>query len=98
MALFTQQPLNQIFSSVLNEIIPQNEPAKHFSISTRTIRSDINEINELIQNYSAHIVYERNHGYRLKIENDALFAQFSQQNEEKIVFFVQVRNVLMLCY
>lgn len=81
-ALFTQQRHNQIFAQILNEVVPQDELAKRFSVSTRTIRSDINEINEVIQNYSAHIVYERGHGYRLKIEDEALFATFTQQKDE----------------
>lgn len=82
-ALFTQQRHNQIFARILNEVVPQDELAKHFSVSTRTIRSDINEINELIQSYSAHIVYERGHGYRLKIDDEALFESFTKQNEEE---------------
>ncbi|MEX6212836.1 transcription antiterminator [Providencia hangzhouensis] len=81
-ALFTQQRHNQIFAQILNEVVPQDELAKNFSVSTRTIRSDINEINELIQPYSAHIVYERGRGYRLNIEDEALFATFTQQNDE----------------
>ncbi|EMT6575844.1 MULTISPECIES: BglG family transcription antiterminator [Providencia] len=81
-ALFTQQRHNQIFAQILNEVVPQDELAKNFSVSTRTIRSDINEINELIQPYRAHIVYERGRGYRLNIEDEALFATFTQQNDE----------------
>ncbi|APG53227.1 TPA: transcription antiterminator [Providencia stuartii] len=80
-ALFTQQRLNQIFASILDEVVPQDELAKRFSVSTRTIRSDINEINALIQNYSAHILYERGHGYRLKVDDEALFAKLTQQNQ-----------------
>ncbi|MEX9756884.1 transcription antiterminator [Providencia vermicola] len=81
MALFTQQRLNQIFASILEEVVPQDELAKRFSVSTRTIRSDINEINELIQNYSAHILYERGRGYRLKIDDEGLFAKLTQQTQ-----------------
>lgn len=80
MALFTQQRHNQIFARILNEVMPQDELARRFAVSTRTIRSDINEINDLIENYSAHILYERGHGYRLKIDDDALFETFTQQN------------------
>lgn len=82
MALFTQQRHNQIFAQILNEVVPQDELAKRFSVSTRTIRSDINEINELIEEYHAHIVYERGRGYRLKIEDETLFATFTQRSEE----------------
>ncbi|EFB72533.1 BglG family transcription antiterminator [Providencia rustigianii] len=81
MALFIQQRHNQIFSRILNEVVPQDELAKLFSVSTRTIRSDINEINELIEAHSAHIVYERGRGYRLKIENAEQFSAFTQQND-----------------
>ncbi|USR64330.1 BglG family transcription antiterminator [Providencia stuartii] len=82
MALFTQQRHNQIFAQILNEVVPQDELAKRFSVSTRTIRSDINEINELIEEYHAHIVYERGRGYRLKVEDETLFATFTQRSEE----------------
>lgn len=81
-ALFTQQRHNQIFAQILNEVVPQDELAKRFSVSTRTIRSDINEINELIEEYQAHIVYERGRGYRLKVEDETLFATFTQRREE----------------
>lgn len=81
-ALFTQQRHNQIFAQILNEVVPQDELAKRFSVSTRTIRSDINEINELIEEYHAHIVYERGRGYRLKVEDETLFATFTQRSEE----------------
>ena len=81
MALFIQQRHNQIFASILNEVVPQDELAKRFSVSTRTIRSDINEINELIKDYSAQIIYDRGNGYRLRIDDDALFETFTQQNE-----------------
>lgn len=83
MALFTQQRLNQIFARILDDVVPQDELAKRFAVSTRTIRSDINEINELIQSYSAHIIYDRGHGYRLKIDDDVLFAKLTQQNVEE---------------
>lgn len=82
MALFILQRHNQIFSRILNEVVPQDELAKNFSVSTRTIRSDINEINELIKDYSAHIVYERGRGYQLKIENAEAFAAFTKQNDK----------------
>ncbi|OBU02642.1 BglG family transcription antiterminator [Morganella psychrotolerans] len=81
MGLFTQQRHNQIFAGILNEVVPQDEFAKRFSVSTRTIRSDINEINELINDHGAHILYERGHGYRLKIDDNVLFEAFTQQDE-----------------
>ena len=81
MGLFTQQRHNQIFAGILNEVVPQDEFAKRFSVSTRTIRSDINEINELIKDHGAHILYERGHGYRLKIDDNVLFEAFTQQDE-----------------
>ncbi|MFG0742953.1 HTH domain-containing protein [Providencia sp. TYF-12] len=98
MALFTQQRHNQIFAQILNEVVPQDELAKLCSVSTRTIRSDINEINELIQEYSAHIVYERGHGYRLKIEDEALFATFTKQTEEENSIPRTSKNALTPCF
>lgn len=74
MAVFTNQRIHQIFTNIQSEIVSQDELAKRFGVSTRTIRSDINELNEYLQDYDACIVYERGNGYHLKINNEALFA------------------------
>lgn len=72
MAVFTNQRIHQIFTNIQTEIVSQEELAKRFGVSTRTIRSDINELNEYLQDYDACIVYERGNGYHLKINNEAL--------------------------
>ncbi|WP_334471850.1 HTH domain-containing protein [Arsenophonus sp. PmNCSU2021_1] len=74
MAVFTNQRIHQIFTNIQSEIVSQGELAKRFAVSTRTICSDINELNEYLQDYDACIVYERGNGYHLKINNEALFA------------------------
>lgn len=74
MAVFTNQHIHQIFTNIQSEIVSQGELAKRFGVSTRTIRSDINELNEYLQDYDACIVYESDNGYHLKINNEALFA------------------------
>jgi len=73
-AVFTNQRIHQIFTNIQSEIVWQGELAKRFGVSTRTIRSDINELNEYLQDYDACIVYEHGNGYHLKINNEALFA------------------------
>ncbi len=83
MAIFTHQRLDQVFASIQIEILPQDELAKRFNVSTRTIRSDINELNEQLSAYSAQILYERGIGYRLKIDDEKQFTTLIGKKEDE---------------
>ncbi|MGV7960037.1 helix-turn-helix domain-containing protein [Photorhabdus tasmaniensis] len=63
-----------------------NEIAKHFNVSTRTIRADVSALNDLFAGYGAKIVYERRVGYQLKIEDELSFATLLAQK-------YQVKNI-----
>lgn len=67
---FPNQRLAQLFDALQNETLPQDELARRFAISTRTVRTDISALNELLAEHGAHFVLNRGEGYQLKI-NDA---------------------------
>ncbi|MEX0444714.1 helix-turn-helix domain-containing protein [Xenorhabdus sp. SGI246] len=52
MALFPYSRLIYIFEAVQATILPQAELAKRFAVSSRTIRTDIAELNSLGQRWS----------------------------------------------
>lgn len=74
LVLFPYQRLAYLFDVVQSEVLPQEELAKRFSVSTRTIRTDMIALNDILAAYGAKITYERNVGYRLLIDDKDLFA------------------------
>ncbi|MDU3076355.1 MAG: helix-turn-helix domain-containing protein, partial [Mixta calida] len=45
---FPNQRLAQLFDTLQSETLPQDELARRFSVSTRTVRTDINMLNEML--------------------------------------------------
>lgn len=78
MALFPYQRLAYLFEAILAETLPQEELAKRFVVSTRTIRTDIALLNEILLDFGARVHYERGTGYHLIVEDDETFATLSQ--------------------
>ncbi|MEJ5064238.1 MULTISPECIES: BglG family transcription antiterminator [unclassified Erwinia] len=66
---FPNQRLAQLFDLLQNETLPQDELARRFAVSTRTVRTDIHVLNELLADHGASLVLNRGAGYRLKIED-----------------------------
>lgn len=78
MVLFPYQRLAYLFDVIQSETLPQEELAKRFSVSSRTIRTDIIALNDALAAYGARITYERNVGYRLIVDDKELFASLPQ--------------------
>lgn len=66
---FPNQRLAQLFDLLQNETLPQDELARRFAVSTRTVRTDIHVLNELLADHGASLVLNRGAGYQLKIED-----------------------------
>ena len=71
--LFPYQRLTYIFDTIKNELLPQKELANRFSVSIRTIRSDISTLNDVLQVYGARVNYIKNVGYHLVITDPNLY-------------------------
>ncbi|WP_042959359.1 BglG family transcription antiterminator [Erwinia tasmaniensis] len=76
---FPNQRLAQLFAVLQNETLPQDELARRLNVSTRTVRSDINVLNELLTDYAARFVLCRGVGYRLKIADAERYQRLLQQ-------------------
>ena len=69
MVKFPYQRLAQVFDELLAEILPQDELARRLSVSTRTVRNDIEVLNAILSEYGARFVLKRGEGYRLEADN-----------------------------
>lgn len=77
---FPNQRLAQLFDLLQNETLPQDELARRFAVSTRTVRTDITVLNELLADHGASLVLNRGAGYQLKIEDLPRYTALLQQS------------------
>lgn len=77
---FPNQRLAQLFDLLQNETLPQDELARRFAVSTRTVRTDIHVLNELLADHGASLVLNRGAGYQLKIEDLPRYTALLQQS------------------
>ena len=75
--------LQQLLALLHAEPLPQEELARRLNVSTRTVRTDVATLNELIATRGAHLIHQRGSGYQLKIYNRGLFdALLAAQGQE----------------
>lgn len=79
---FPYQRLAYMFDALQTETLPQEELAKRFAVSTRTVRADITALNEILEHYGAHFVHNRGFGYRLVVEDADRFRTLQPQNRK----------------
>ncbi|MWP49711.1 MULTISPECIES: transcription antiterminator [unclassified Gilliamella] len=72
--LFSYQRLVYLFDTIKNETLPQQELANRFSVSTRTIRTDISALNDILRTYGAQVEYTKNIGYQLVVSDPNCYA------------------------
>ena len=75
---FPYQRLSQLFDLLQSETLPQEELANRLAVSTRTIRTDITALNELLAAQGASFVLNRGEGYQLKIEDAERYEHWLQ--------------------
>ena len=66
--LMTKLPhprLHQLLTQLHAEPLPQEELARRLNVSTRTVRTDVATLNELIATHGAHLIHQRGSGYQL---------------------------------
>lgn len=76
---FPNQRLAQLFEMLQNETLPQDELARRFAVSTRTVRTDITTLNELLADHGVRFVLNRGEGYQIKIEDASRYRLLQQQ-------------------
>lgn len=81
---FPNQRLAQLFDALQNETLPQDELARRFAVSTRTVRTDISALNALLEEYGAQFVLSRGAGYQLKIDDAQRFQRLARQKRSPL--------------
>lgn len=76
---FPNQRHAQLFDLLQNEILPQDELARRLAVSTRTVRTDISTLNELLADHGASFVLNRGAGYQLIVDDPHRYQQLQQQ-------------------
>ncbi|MGY3886107.1 BglG family transcription antiterminator [Aeromonas aquatica] len=75
--------LHQLLTLLHAEPLPQEELARRLNVSTRTVRTDVATLNELIATHGAHLIHQRGCGYQLKIYNQGLFDELLAAQEQE---------------
>lgn len=76
--------LAQLFEMLQNETLPQDELARRLSVSTRTVRTDITALNDLLAGHGAQFILNRGAGYQLRIDDEALYQALQQQPSRQL--------------
>ena len=80
MISFPSPRLTQVFDARLEETLPQEELARRFAVSTRTVRTDVTTLNDILSQYGAEFVHLRGSGYRLDVHDADRFSLLQQQS------------------
>nr|WP_249213753.1 PRD domain-containing protein [Tatumella sp. JGM130] len=67
-----------LFEQLQNEVLPPDELARRLTVSTRTLRTDITCLNQLLADYGARCRLIRGAGYQLQITDKTRFSQLPQ--------------------
>nr|WP_279234011.1 PRD domain-containing protein [Pantoea sp. MQR6] len=73
-----------MFDALKNETLPQDELARRFAVSTRTVRTDITALNALLEQHGAQFVLNRGAGYQLKVDDAQRFQHLQQQTRSPL--------------
>jgi len=81
---FPNQRLARLFETLQNETLPQHELARRFAVSTRTVRTDITALNEMLADHGIRFVLNRGEGYQLKIDDAQRYSQLRYQSPSSL--------------
>ncbi len=69
----------------INKYKTAEELSKKLNVSTKTVRTEIKNLNSLLIKSGAEIVSKSGYGYILKINNKELFSKFDFPNKKNII-------------
>ncbi len=82
--MFQYNRLNELLRlTIQNDYITCTRLAESLNISERTVRTDIQNINDVLEVHGASIKIRRKHGYYLEISETAVFERFMNQIEDQ---------------
>lgn len=82
MRLFTTKRMRDIFIQIAQGPVTQAALAKEMNVSTRTIRSDLKELADMIGQHGSSLVYDRKNGFAIDIIDDARYSALLEQSEK----------------
>lgn len=71
MRLFINKRVRDIFVQIVEGNVTQSSLAKKMNVSTRTIRSDLKELGDLIAMQGNSLIYDRKKGFSIQVNNAA---------------------------
>ena len=89
--MFQYKRLNMMFHHISkNEYTPVSNLQSLLSISDRTIRNDIQEINSILSAYGAMVKLKRNYGYYIEVSDDKKYSEFLNTSTDRIKYILTV--------
>lgn len=82
MRLFTTKRMRDIFIQIAQGPVTQAALAKEMNVSTRTIRSDLKELADMVGQHGSSLVYDRKSGFAIDILDGARYATLLEQSEK----------------
>lgn len=82
MRLFTSKRIRDIFIQVSQGGVTQATLAQQMKVSTRTIRSDLKELSEIVTRYGNRLVSDRKHGLSIAVVDRAGLSQLLEQSQQ----------------
>lgn len=95
---FPNQRLAQLFDALKNETLPQDELARRFAVSTRTVRTDITALNALLEQHGAQFVLNRGPVISLKLPTRSVLLFSSSKRVPLSGCRVPLRSGSVICW
>ncbi len=81
MRLFTNKRVRDIFTQIAQGTVTQAALAKEMNVSTRTIRSDLKELNDIIAGFGNSLIHDRKKGFSIQVDNPAGHKTLLEQSQ-----------------
>ncbi|HEY3589411.1 MAG TPA: PTS sugar transporter subunit IIA [Buttiauxella sp.] len=81
MRLFTNKRVRDIFTQIAQGNVTQTSLAKEMNVSTRTIRSDLKELNGIVGGFGNSLVHDRKKGFSIQVDNPAGHKTLLEQSQ-----------------
>ena len=83
MRLFTHKRVRDIFIRIAQGSVTQTSLAKAMNVSTRTIRSDLKMLGEIIAGAGNRLIYDRKTGFSIQVDDPAGHRSLLEQSQQQ---------------
>ncbi|MCP2005511.1 BglG family transcription antiterminator [Buttiauxella ferragutiae] len=81
MRLFTNKRIRDIFTQIAQGNVTQTSLAKEMNVSTRTIRSDLKDLNDIVGGFGNSLIHHRKKGFSIQVNNPAGHKTLLEQSQ-----------------